>query len=798
MDGVGKESHPLVAREPNQVGKSSDAGTKSFSIHQKIEEAPSWAIQYGQEFWHRSRVAAPPAARQANLPSNINLGDIISRVSHAFRQDGPSDLPQAKSSTYVATVDGEGFRLSPKLYAGQREVPGLERGDPALDSAAVNIPVFTEDPSTEVRFRTESVRFGSDVLYTCGSEPVPWSVVGNTAQGLLNPQGLIEHYECGDKGVEVSWVLRNRPVGNGPLEIAAQLTGLVYDGQDQAGHHFADSSSNRRVTVGDVEIVDAAGSRYEVPLLVENTQLKVQVSAEILEHATFPIAIDPVIGPKFDLTAVMASHAQYEPAVASNGDRYCVVWSDLRLGTEDIWVVLVENQGYSMFPSGARLITNPLPSVDQLTPEIASDGTDFLVVWMDGRNLSTTKIDIYGARIMANGTFPDGTGFPISMAIEDQYRPRVAGNANGYFVVWQERIPNDVFGARVTSSGAVLDPNGINIFNDDPAVPEVAFDPQVATDGANFLVAFTTLAFGATEVVACNVTSGGVALNPDGIPIQFLAESPTIAYASTVSKYLISYLELNASSTYEIRGKQVADLATGGSIGNEFTINSTHEPSPMFPIESASNGTDYLVAWTGDSGVDTFGARVRASDGVVLDPAGFTINAALADDQVEVAVASNGTDYLAVWLHGTSAVNAAEQNDIFGARVRDLDGRTLDYIPISRALANLPFHDTPAVGSDGANFLIAWSDNRIAGFDIFGTRVSPSSLVMDPSGIAISTAGGDQLAPDVTWNGVNYLVAWTDYRNGSSSDIYGARVSSSGILQDSSGIPISTASGGGI
>lgn len=96
--------------------------------------------------------------------------------------------------------------------------------------------------------------------------------------------------------------------------------------------------------------------------------------------------------------------------------------------------------------------------------------------------------------------------------------------------------------------------------------------------------------------------------------------------------------------------------------------------------------------------------------------------------------------------------------------------------------------------------LVVWEDYRGHNSDIYGARISYSSGLLDPAGIRISTATGDQTAPAVTALVSNheseFLVVWVDRRNGN-ADIYGAHVSTGGVLADgpadTGGIPISTA-----
>ena len=98
-----------------------------------------------------------------------------------------------------------------------------------------------------------------------------------------------------------------------------------------------------------------------------------------------------------------------------------------------------------------------------------------------------------------------------------------------------------------------------------------------------------------------------------------------------------------------------------------------------------------------------------------------------------------------------------------------------------------------------ASFLVVWSDRRFESleYDIIAARVSPDGTLLDPSGIVVSSAAGDQRAPQVASSGFSFLIVWMDERSGTDWDIYGARVSPNGFLldgpPDSGGIAISTA-----
>ena len=58
-----------------------------------------------------------------------------------------------------------------------------------------------------------------------------------------------------------------------------------------------------------------------------------------------------------------------------------------------------------------------------MTPDVAFDGTNYLVSWMDRRN---GVWNIYGARVSPQGAVLDKNGIPISTAPDFQIYPALA------------------------------------------------------------------------------------------------------------------------------------------------------------------------------------------------------------------------------------------------------------------------------------------------------------------------------------------------------------------------------------
>ncbi len=114
---------------------------------------------------------------------------------------------------------------------------------------------------------------------------------------------------------------------------------------------------------------------------------------------------------------------------------------------------------------------------------MAYDGTSFLVVWQDSRNGNT---DIYGARVSGAGAVLDASGLPIATGVGARSSPSVAHDGTNFLVVWQDsRNGNaDIYGARVSATGGVLDSGGIAI----STAANRQSSPSVAYSGTNFLV----------------------------------------------------------------------------------------------------------------------------------------------------------------------------------------------------------------------------------------------------------------------------------------------------------------------
>src|SRR5207247_6743701 len=98
-------------------------------------------------------------------------------------------------------------------------------------------------------------------------------------------------------------------------------------------------------------------------------------------------------------------------------------------------------------------------------PAVATDRTNYLVVWQDQRN--SGNWDIYGARVTSGGSVLESDGIVISVTNNVQEFPATASKGLGFLVVWSDgRTSNtnkDIYATIISSSGIVTDTNGFAV-----------------------------------------------------------------------------------------------------------------------------------------------------------------------------------------------------------------------------------------------------------------------------------------------------------------------------------------------
>jgi hypothetical protein len=657
---------------------------------------------------------------------------------------------------------------------------------------------------------------------------------------LVIEHGLVhEYFINGEDSVEQMWTFDDAPAGSGDLEIRVRTGGQSYVGWDEHGHHFMDGATGVGIRYGVATWIDGSGRETPVPVQYDGGELILIVAAATIESSVYPAILDPTIFAEVQATTSatgVGALNETVPSLAFDGTNFFAVWADLRnASSNDIWGARINTAGTVLDLAAVPI---SIAEFDQTAPSIAFNGTDYLVAWADRR---TGNYDVRATRVNTTGV-PVGGEFVLSGGAGNQEEPDVTRNGTEWLVAWeddasgvdnirfarvdaagtpldagtlvaggavQERHPaaactgatcliawqdgataEDIHAARV-GGGAVLD--SPNLVVTASAGRDLRAD--VAWDGTNWMTTWVRQG----GVYANRVSGAGAVLDGGGFQVQaptFARQAPSIAFDG--AQFIIVWHDARVDALYDLYGARVQ---TTGVVTdpNGFVVcpNSGGQQLPSL----AFGTTQYMVVWedTRSGRQDVYGTRIN-TNGTSANLIG-TVVARSAPRQSAPEMVFDGTRYFVVFAHTEiSGAGAGNNNNILAVRVttagvvQDFNGGR----PISTFTGNQAAPDI-AYGAAPNQFLIVWADRRNGvDFDVYGTRVSgpPNYVVLDGTGIAISTGAEDQTFPTVAFNtsANRYMVAWQDRRSGTSFDIMAKRVNTDGTLADADpGLTISNA-----
>lgn len=512
-----------------------------------------------------------------------------------------------------------------------------------------------------------------------------------------------------------------------------------------------------------------------------------------------------------DLFAIPYSGAavQFNPAAAYSiaCDCYLVVWEDLRNGSWDIYGQRVDADG-TLLGSNIPIFVG---DDDQYQPDIASDGTNFLVAW-HGPYLDGTD-DVYG-RFVDNG----GALGPVNVLSAAGSTPRSAAaiaynfTANEYLVVFQYGAPPNgvIYGRRVAPTGIPLGSEYLIADRPNTGAPDVAsaawgayvvvwYDESVPSQGYN--VYGQVVLAGADN--SFDGTPFAISTAPDDQTVPVITSSPTSGWFLVVWE---DWRTLNVSGN-DIYGQRLIEDAN--PIGTNFAVGA-HSGDQYAPAVIAGGSPNQVfVAWSDSrTGLpEVRGQRVAWNGSLLWYD--FTISAQQGY-QGEPAVAYNPEEkqYLAAWAsedgsiyvrrlntegqpreqawvvesngtNGSPAVAYNSTRNHYMVVFADFETERIE-LRIVYPAGNATAHNTitnsdhgasPAVAYDPVSdlYLVVWE----AQGDIFGFIVDGSGSLIG-SRIPICTESHDQDHPDVAFDPVHerFLVTWDDDRAGTGRDIY--------------------------
>jgi len=312
--------------------------------------------------------------------------------------------------------------------------------------------------------------------------------------------------------------------------------------------------------------------------------------------------------------------------------------------------------------------------------------------------------------------------------------------------------------------------------------------PAVATNGQQSLIAWTEgfiernpggLLTGHLRVAVAHATAGVADRPPVYLTDSAHAARPSVVFTGT--RYLVTWIELvqNELVPYVLMQRFDAD---GAAIDAEPIALSRG-----FTAAMAWNGKQVMVGWGGPTGVRA--ARLTR-DGEPFDAQAFSLtNHEVLQDLV---AASNGSDFFFVWPEGNDGhFPLPDLIDLHAARV-DAAGTSPGTIAVA---TGAPDQHSPAVASDGRDFLIAYvEDERLVTKKVLREGTLDGAGAAD-AGRAIDTTGFP-VTPALAATGSGYVLAWESAAVEESSEVFIAGVDRSGTVNDAATIVARSELGG--
>lgn len=426
--------------------------------------------------------------------------------------------------------------------------------------------------------------------------------------------------------------------------------------------------------------------------------------------------------------------------------------------------------------SGERPVASPAygpPPGYRYNAASASDGHDFLVVWLDEMRNPAFNMQIYAARVNASGQLLDPLGIRIPTFTASLSQFNVVYLGSSYVVCWNEGSSTTpaLLGVRISREGVLLD-----------TTPRVIADHGkiqtggTASNGDRAVIVYTGPTGSLMTVILdrdANVVNGPKPLtNPAG-PANESAIVASNGHGFLVLRTLgntTSATTLDANGTtqsssvaFTISGLwAVIELASDGDgyvavfgvagqisarhfgPGGEMLETSTIPLQQVFP-GFVFTGDSYLLM-DGDPVQSTIGFRRLSRAGQPIG--GYTPIASASSFAATATMASNGSTAFEGWVEwGTF-------HQIFNGSVIDVPSLSVSTPTVIVRAATT--QSAPAAASNGVNTAVVWNEDD----GVYAGRLTLDGQLLDGRGIRI--AERSITAPRIVFDGANYVIGWIE------------------------------------
>ena len=495
------------------------------------------------------------------------------------------------------------------------------------------------------------------------------------------------------------------------------------------------------------------------------------------------------------------SSQNYLRIVSDGSGGAIIAWEDNRNGNYDVYAQRVSVLGSMLWTSNGALVS--ARQSGKIWPSILSDGSGGVIIaWCD--YLTPGGYDIYAQRVDASGNRTWTTnGVAICTAPRGQGHPEITSDgASGAIIAWSDYRTNpfgDIYAQRVDGSG------NVKWMTDGVAVSEMETASeayQITSDGASgALITWHDDRSGGEnyDIYAQRVDGLGNLLWSDGAVV--CSANSGQMYPVIVSDgsggAIITWVDYRSGTSWDIYAQKVDSSGTMVWAANGVGI-CTADSDQYGPWPTWDGAGGAVIAWSDERNgkVDVYAQHIdsRACEFVLWQEDGYSV-CSLAEDQWFQRICSDGSGgAIILWEDQRSGNDDlyAQRMDALGCALWTANG-----VSICTADSN---QWSPQITSDGSGGAIAtWEDRRRGQWDIYAQRVDASGGVMwADTCVSICELVGDQTAPQIILDGSGgAIITWQDYRSGVGWDIYAQRVDTDAQWKwTNSGVAICTAAGG--
>ncbi len=485
-----------------------------------------------------------------------------------------------------------------------------------------------------------------------------------------------------------------------------------------------------------------------------------------------------------------------QPVASFDGSNYLVAWLDNRnLGDYDyrydVYASRVTTAGAALDPAGIPVAINELKCDDL---RISYGGGVYLLAWneyeVSDSDYTTNFVTLNVARVSPEGQIldPDSIVIAANDEIEGSDFDVTFDGGNfwlatdGVIVSDGDKCTDHICAKRISPVGTIVDDDWIQLTSNAAGQSS----PVMECDSQQCIVVYRDCRYFSEDVNGCSLFTtrflpDTTVINPDGTHLENTQHyntptNPTVAYGDDLS--LVSW-EYDPILYEDIRGIRIDQ--NGEELDEDGFDVSTAAAGQFIPAAAYGSGefmavwSDEVNYWSSMDRTDIHGNMVSEA-GQVANPDGIEIGSGywFQDDP---DIATDGTDFLAVWRH---------DHDIEGIRIAP-DGSMID-------AGNILIADTynnnvlyPAVAYGVGEYLVVFNKTTGVHLGLYAVRVAADGQVIDDENWLTLSEDDNSRFPDVAYCGSNFLVTWSMY---SGTQIKAARVTPAGEVLDPEGFLI--------